>query len=101
PRPCARNGGDAQPRPHSPRYSTSCAATRRSATPTMRAEAAWLRRGLGALLCVLALPAGAHNRSVSYSTWSVDGEVLQAQVRLPGVELNRANLHPQDPRILG
>ncbi|MGB1563065.1 MAG: HupE/UreJ family protein [Sinimarinibacterium flocculans] len=65
----------------------------------MRADAA--RRGL--LLCALlcaALPAQAHNRSVSYSTWMVEDAVLHAQVRLPGVELNRASLHPQDPRIL-
>lgn len=65
----------------------------------MRADAA--RRGL--LLCALlcaALPAQAHNRSVSYSTWTVEDAVLHARVRLPGVELNRASLHPQDPRIL-
>jgi hypothetical protein len=64
----------------------------------MRAER--LRLGLAALLCALGLPAEAHNRSVSYSTWTVDGTVLQASLRLPGVELNRAGLHPQDPQML-
>jgi hypothetical protein len=70
----------------------------------MRAERARRRHWPGALLCgllcALAQPAAAHNRSVSYSTWVVDDTSLRVGVRLPGVELNRASLHPQDPQIL-
>jgi hypothetical protein len=68
--------------------------------PTMHADSVRAGFTLAALLCVFALPADAHNRSVSYSTWSIDGTTLTTQLRLPGVELNRASLDPLDPAIL-
>lgn len=61
-------------------------------------------RGLPRLLLLLLalLPAGtagAHSRSVSYSTWTLEGPELRMQLRLPPVELNRAGFDPQDPQL--
>jgi hypothetical protein len=46
------------------------------------------------LLAILAAPtaAGAHARSVSYSSWSVTAEGLQVQVRVPLLELTRLGI---------
>ncbi|MFA5938879.1 MAG: HupE/UreJ family protein [Sinimarinibacterium sp.] len=41
-------------------------------------------------------PAWAHNRSVSYSSWEIDGNELRATVRLPTTELNPLSLDPLD-----
>lgn len=56
------------------------------------------------VLALLALLLGsaealAHGRSVSYSSWRLDGETLQLQLRLPAVELNRAGYDPRDPDL--
>jgi hypothetical protein len=53
------------------------------------------------LLLLLAVHAGsalAHNRSVSYSDWRIDGQTLQAELRLPLAELNPLGLDPRDPQ---
>ncbi|TJY62257.1 HupE/UreJ family protein [Sinimarinibacterium sp. CAU 1509] len=62
----------------------------------------WPRRSLGRggvalLLCALPALAAAHNRSVSYSDWTVQDTVLQAELRLPLRELNPLGLDPHDP----
>ncbi len=43
-------------------------------------------RGLLAVLVLLALPAGAHDRSTSYSTWRIDGRRAQVTVRFTALE---------------
>ncbi|HEX4894770.1 MAG TPA: HupE/UreJ family protein [Solimonas sp.] len=55
------------------------------------------RQWLVLLALLAALPAAAHNRSVSYSTWTVEGTALQADLRLGRGELNRLGLDPRDP----
>lgn len=50
-------------------------------------------------LATLPLGAQAHNRSVSYSHWTIadDGLSLSVELRLPRGELNRASLDPYEP----
>lgn len=49
-------------------------------------------------LLLHAVPADAHNRSVSYSNWQANAAVLAAGLRLPSSELNRLGLDPFDAR---
>jgi hypothetical protein len=54
-------------------------------------RAAWL--AIGAAL-LLAAPAAAHTRSVSYSSWRLDAEGARVRVRVPLLELSRLGLDP-------
>jgi hypothetical protein len=65
-----------------------------------RAEArrhAVYRGFVALLLCALPALAQAHNRSVSYSDWTVLDSTLHAELRLPLRELNALALNPHDP----
>ncbi|HSW12043.1 MAG TPA: hypothetical protein VLI06_04340, partial [Solimonas sp.] len=57
-----------------------------------------LRCLLAVLLLCTALPAGAHSRSVSYSSWQIDVQGAEVQLRLPLVALNPLGLDPRDPK---
>lgn len=58
-------------------------------------------RGAAAVLLLCAVTeTWAHSRSVSYSDWTLEGNDVRAELRLPLAELNRAGLDPADPRTL-
>ena len=44
---------------------------------------------IGAVLLCAALPAGAHTRSVSYSSWEIDGREARVVFRIPQLQLTR------------
>lgn len=57
-----------------------------------------LVRLLALLLCLCAGAAQAHSRSVSYSSWVIDGNEASMQLRLPMSVLNPAGWDPHDAK---
>lgn len=57
------------------------------------------RLALAALACLLAFDAGAHGRSLSWSSWRLTPEGAAVRVRVPLLELTRLGIDPvRDPR---